>query len=264
MSKSKKNKSQNKKNTKKGGAPTIRSSSGLIIHSDNTHATWTKSFEKLASIKKDFLKKFGNTVLGIVVDSNGISCAFTIEMLEKELKKSYSKLSFKDLDLGGGDQAKLLKDDEKVISNLKKFKGKKFGPMLTGGQFDDRISSCKKLLNKIGCEQLIALQPNVESYLTLVSVSKTLNKKNTSLFALGSTDGHAGSIDSVDFFGNIGVKGKGVSLEESIDKICTHLNKDKNPNLWLAGSFCFLFLPDKELSIEDKFGKYIELAQKKI
>ena len=54
MSKSKKNKSQNKKNTKKGGAPTIRSSSGLIIHSDNTHATWTKSFEKLASIKKIF------------------------------------------------------------------------------------------------------------------------------------------------------------------------------------------------------------------
>ena len=80
--------------------------------------------------------------------------------------------------------------------------------MLTGGQFDDRISSCKKLLNKIGCEQLIALQPNVESYLTLVSVSKTLNKKNTSLFALGWNYGHAGSIDSVDFFGNI-VKGKG-------------------------------------------------------
>ena len=85
MSKSK-NKSQNKKNTKKE-APQLQKFFWILIHSDNTHATWTKSFEKLASIKKDFLKKFGNTVLGIVVDSNGISCAFTIEMLEKELKK---------------------------------------------------------------------------------------------------------------------------------------------------------------------------------
>jgi len=258
---SKKNKSQNKKITKKGGASNLRKPSGLSKHDNNTYATWTMSLDDLSSLKKNFSKKFGNTVLGLIVDTNGILGVFTIEMLQEELKKSYTKLSFKDLDLGGGDQAKLLKADEKVISSLKKFKGKNFGPMLTGGRFDDRIASCKKLLSKIGCKHLIALQPNVESYLTFVSISKTLNKKNTSLFAVGSTDGHAGSVNTVDFFGNIGVKGK-VSLEKSIDMICTHLNKDKNPNLWLAGSFCFLFLPDKELSIEDKFGKYTDLAQK--
>ena len=246
----------------KGGAPVTRASSGLRVHLDNTYATWTKALENLPSTKTNCTKKLGHNVIGMIVNSEGPQGPFTLKMLEEQMKNSYKGINYKDLDLGGGDQGKLVKQDEKVIGNLKKFNKKEYGPMLTGGTYSNRLATCQKLVSIIGCHNLIALQPEIESYLTLLSIAKSINSKNTSFFAVGSTDGHVGSINNINFFGNIGIKGTKLSLDDSIISVCDHLNKDRNPNLWLAGSFCFLFLPDREKSTEEKFGEYTDLAQK--
>ena len=240
----------------------------VSLKNGNTYATWTRALKDLPKGLKKLGTKIHIDKSGKVIESN-----FTKRNFNKLLKTEWKDIEdLSDLDLGGGDQGKFKKHVKsggksapKVViayENLNNMFNNITGPMFTGGTLSNRKKTVASFLKKnngasiLNSKSAIALEPDVESLLTLKSIRSRKFNRNTALFTIGSTDGHCGNADlksagRVKFFANVGFKGTkaGIKLEDSIINVSNHLNKDKSKNtLWIGGGFCFLFLNDNDLN----------------
>jgi hypothetical protein len=230
----------------------------------NEYASWSIALRSMIQYKEKFNDMvIGKTSLNEDLTLGGWCRLDNNHFVQEHTIKGDFKKNFKNVDLGGGDQSKILENNSDTNSETTKTYKNKIGLLTTGGDNETRVGNLQKLTQKIFKKDttgennpINALLIDMETKLTAASyydkASQLLEDKNVKkicLIPIGSTDLHVIIYTKHD-------DNKTISV--TLNNLPNHSNRSENIDLgYINENTLFVFAGSSRYYLHEIYDTFI-------